>query len=52
MSNFYITKKIIYQNRLKSLEINILRGFIKICSKNLLKIFIYLKALDEFTFFC
>lgn len=41
-----------YQNQLKSLEINILKGFMKICSKNFLKIFIYLKALDESTIFC
>ena len=51
MSNFYILK-IIYQNQLKSLEIHILREFIKICYQNSFKIFIYLKALDEFTFFC
>ena len=49
---FLYNQKIIYQNQLTSLEINILRRFIKMGSKNLLKIFIYLKALDEFTFFC
>lgn len=49
---FLYNQKIIYKNQLTSLEINILRRFIKMGSKNLLKIFIYLKALDEFTFFC
>ncbi|CEL90524.1 protein of unknown function [Streptococcus sanguinis] len=49
---FLYNLKIIYQNQLKSLEINILREFIKIGSKNFLKIFIFLKALDESTIFC
>ena len=49
---FLYNQKIIYQNQLTSLEINILRRFIKMGSKNLLKIFIYLKALDESAIFC